>query len=121
MTATATLFARRTGTSTRIPRPLTAVQFPASLVLFNDGSEVMMDGNGDTLVQLDQWTEEVPPNERDQWIREYFRHPSSCNVAWVDGHVSQITKAQAQTKRAEIISRYGTTHAVPLPWYSEPD
>lgn len=119
MTATPTFFGRRG--STRVPRAMTAVQFPSSIILFNDGSEVMMDGNGDTLVQLDQWTDEVPPAEADQWIREYFRHPSSCNVAWADGHVSQITRAAAQAKRQEIINRYGTTQGVPLPWYSEPD
>jgi prepilin-type N-terminal cleavage/methylation domain-containing protein/prepilin-type processing-associated H-X9-DG protein len=118
MTATPTFFTRRG--STRVPRPLSAIQLPSSIILFNDGSEVMMDGNGDTLVQLDQWTEEVPPDESEQWIREYFRHPNSCNVAWTDGHVSAITKAQAQAERDEVIEHYGTTHGVPLPWYSEP-
>jgi prepilin-type N-terminal cleavage/methylation domain-containing protein/prepilin-type processing-associated H-X9-DG protein len=118
-TATATFFARRG--SARVPRPLTAIQFPSSIILFNDGSEVMMDGNGDTLVQLDQWTDEVPPAESEQWVREYFRHPSASNVAWADGHVTQITEAQAKAKRQEIVNRYGTTQGVPLPWYSEPD
>jgi prepilin-type N-terminal cleavage/methylation domain-containing protein/prepilin-type processing-associated H-X9-DG protein len=119
MTATPTFFTRRG--SSRIPRPISAIQFPSSIILFNDGSEVMMDGNGDTLVQLDQWTDEVPPEEAEQWVREYFRHPGASNVAWADGHVNQITKARAEAKRAELINRYGTTAGVPLPWYSEPD
>jgi prepilin-type processing-associated H-X9-DG protein len=87
--------------------------------MFQDGSEVMIDGNGDTLVQLDQW-DNLPSPDNVQWEREYFRHLGGCNVAWADGHVSIVSRSDAAAKRAEVIARYGTTSGVPLPWYSTP-
>jgi prepilin-type N-terminal cleavage/methylation domain-containing protein/prepilin-type processing-associated H-X9-DG protein len=120
-TVTRTFFERRRVGSTdrRLPRTLTSIEFPSSIVMFQDGSEVMMDGNGDTLVQLDQWNT-LPAPDNVQWEREYFRHLGACNVAWTDGHVSTVSRSDAAAKRAELVARYGTTSSVPLPWYSTP-
>ncbi|MCB1246648.1 MAG: type II secretion system protein [Acidimicrobiia bacterium] len=118
MTVTPTFFQRRQ--NRRMPRPLTAVEFPSQITMFHDGSEVMMDGNGDTLVQLDQWNG-LPGEQATQWIREYFRHPGGCAVAWTDGHVDNVTRNEADDKQAKLRDRYGTNRSVPLPWYSTPD
>ncbi|MDX2131439.1 MAG: prepilin-type N-terminal cleavage/methylation domain-containing protein [Planctomycetota bacterium] len=107
--------------SRRVPRPLYNIEFPSKIIMMQDGSEVMMDGNGDTLVQLDQWTAELPAAEAKQWIVEYLRHNDACNVAWTDGHVSTISRAEAQNKKAQLVQKYGTSRSVPLPWYSAPD
>ncbi|MDX2147835.1 MAG: prepilin-type N-terminal cleavage/methylation domain-containing protein [Planctomycetota bacterium] len=117
LTVTKTFFERRNGR--REPRPLYAIEFPSKIIHFQDGSEVVMDGNGDTLIQLDQWNDEPPPDNQ-QWIREYFRHNKSCNVTWTDGHGSIISEGDARAQQAALRTKYGTTRGVPLPWYSTP-
>ena len=120
-TATRTFFERRRIGSTfkRVPRKLTDIQFPSSIIMFQDGSEVMIDGNGDTLVQLDQWDDLAAPDNR-LWSREYFRHGRASSVAWTDGHVSIVSEAEARNKKAEVLRLYNTVSGVPLPWYSTP-
>jgi prepilin-type N-terminal cleavage/methylation domain-containing protein/prepilin-type processing-associated H-X9-DG protein len=105
----------------RVPRRIGTIEFPSQIIKFQDGSEVVMDGNGDTLVQMDQWDDSGNADDRLYWKQEYFRHPGGCEVTWTDGHVSNITEAQAQSKREELRDRYGDIHGVPLPWYSAPD
>ncbi len=104
----------------RVPRRITSVDVPSRIILFHDGSEVMMDGNGDTLIQLDQWTSQLSGDEKQQWIREYFRHPGGSVVTWTDAHVSVVSKAEAEARRQDLIEEYGRARQVPLPWYSTP-
>jgi prepilin-type N-terminal cleavage/methylation domain-containing protein/prepilin-type processing-associated H-X9-DG protein len=120
-TVTRTFFERRRigSSERRMPRKLTDIEFPSSIIMFQDGSEVMIDGNGDTLVQLDQW-DNLPAPDNVQWKREYFRHLDASSVAWADGHVSTVSRSMAASKRAEVLQRWGTTTSVPLPWYSTP-
>lgn len=117
-TATRTFFERRGGE--RKVRKLADVLFPSGIIFFQDGSEVVIDGNGDTLIQLDQWDNNQPASEYAQWSKEYFRHSNACSVAWTDGHVSVVGRALADSKKAEVIARYGRVSGVPLPWYSTP-
>ncbi len=76
--------------------------------------------NGDTLIQLDQWTAQLPGDEKQQWIREYFRHPGGSVVAWADGHVAPISEAKARDARDVMVRQYGSAHGVKLLWYSTP-
>lgn len=119
--AAMTFFARRRVGSQdrRVPRKLTEITFPSSIIMFQDGSEVMLDGNGDTLIQLDQWNSLPAPDNR-QWSKEYFRHGGACSVAWADGHVKVVSENEARGKKAEVVRTYGTVAGVPLPWYSTP-
>ncbi len=114
------VFFERRGGGDRKPRRLTGIMHPADIIMFHDGSEVMMDGNGDTLLQLDQWTGALEGEENQQWIQEYWRHPGGCVVAWTDGHVSIISPAEAKAKQEQIIAEYGDDHYARLPWYSTP-
>jgi prepilin-type N-terminal cleavage/methylation domain-containing protein/prepilin-type processing-associated H-X9-DG protein len=120
-TATRTFFEKRRigSTDKRVPRKLTDILFPSSIIMFQDGSEVMLDGNGDTLIQLDQWDTLAAPDNR-LWSREYFRHTRASSVAWTDGHVSVVSESEARNKKAEVLRMYNTTTGVPLPWYSTP-
>lgn len=62
---------------------------PSELILFQDGAEVTLDGNGDTLNDLDQqiWRDHYG----DAWVeRAYYRHGEGCSVAWADGHVDIV-------------------------------
>jgi prepilin-type N-terminal cleavage/methylation domain-containing protein len=121
LTVTKTFFERRVidGAERRLPRKLSQIEFPSNIIMFQDGSEVVIDGNGDTLVQLDQWDNLRAP-ENTQWSKEYFRHAGACSVAWTDSHVSAVSVAEARNKKAEVLARYRTTVGVPLPWYSSP-
>ncbi|MCX5691193.1 MAG: type II secretion system protein [Planctomycetota bacterium] len=120
-TAAMTFFEKRRigSTDRRMPRKLTDITFPSSIIMFQDGSEVMIDGNGDTLVQLDQW-DTLPAPDNTIWEKEYFRHGDVSSVAWADGHVSRISRSDALNKKIEVQRLYGTTTGVPLPWYSTP-
>ena len=116
-TVTRTFFERRN--NRREPRRLTRIEFPSEIIMYQDGSEVVMDGNGDTLIQLDQWNNLPAPDNKD-WIAEYFRHGSSCQVTWADGHGSAISEAAARDMRNRLVALRGTTRNVPQPWYSTP-
>jgi prepilin-type N-terminal cleavage/methylation domain-containing protein/prepilin-type processing-associated H-X9-DG protein len=99
----------------RVPTQISRIQFPAELIMAHDGAEVMMDGNGDTLLQLDQWNDVDDPG----WREEYFRHPGGSQVLWLDGHVEPISRNRAQTE----LERYkkktrGGQYRPPLTWYS---
>jgi prepilin-type N-terminal cleavage/methylation domain-containing protein/prepilin-type processing-associated H-X9-DG protein len=120
-TATRTFFEKRRigNTDKRVPRKLADILFPSSIIMFQDGSEVMLDGNGDTLIQLDQW-DTLPAPDNQLWSREYFRHTRASSVAWTDGHVSVVSESEARNKKAEVLRMYNTTTGVPLPWYSTP-
>ena len=106
----------------RIPRRFSQIQYLSQIAMFHDGTEVVMDGNGDTLVQLDQWTYDaqvIAERAQELWSDQYFRHNNSCNIAWADSHVSNVSKSFAATKKAELIAAGGYTVAG-LPWYSVP-
>ncbi len=78
------------------PKRITTITQPAKTIVFKDGYEQMIDGNGDTLNDLYQHGEEKD--------REYFRHGHSCNTCWLDGHVSDIPKENLPDTR---------------PWYTD--
>ncbi|MBK7403833.1 MAG: prepilin-type N-terminal cleavage/methylation domain-containing protein [Phycisphaerales bacterium] len=105
----------------RAPRRLGTIEFPSQILMFQDGSEVVIDGNGDTLVQMFQWDSDGTEDDHKYWKGEYFRHPGGCGVMWTDGHFGTISQGEAEAKKQELIDRFGTTRSVPLPWYSVPD
>ncbi|MCC7389093.1 MAG: type II secretion system protein [Phycisphaerales bacterium] len=117
-TVTRMFFGRTNGQ--RAPRRLGTIEFPAQIIMFQDGSEVVMDGNGDTLVQMYQWNNSNTDQDKTMWAGEYFRHTDSCSVTWTDGHVSVVTKGEAEAEQQALKDRYGTTQSVPLTWYSTP-
>ena len=102
---------------TRVPALLDRIRFPADMIMFHDGPEVMMDGNGDTLTQLSQWEDEE--GDTASWIREYFRHPGGSVVTWVDGHTDTMSKAKAEAEKKRMEETYGSVTGVELRWYSE--
>lgn len=55
------------------------------MIMFSDGSEVVGDGDGDTLAGLFQhhWVEAFG----DRWAQEYYRHSDQSQTALVDGSV----------------------------------
>lgn len=114
---TRTFFEKRDGE--RVPRRVTGIEYPAEIIMYHDGSEVVMDGNGDTLVQLDQWNTLPAPDNKD-WFKEYFRH-TTCQVTWTDGHGSSISQADARAVREQLIRLRGSARNVPQPWYSTPN
>ncbi len=113
---------QKSASGKRVPGRITDIKYAAQMILAQDGSEVMLDGNGDTLVQFDQWNNdsEMTADERKDWVREYFRHPGGCEVVWVDGHVSNVPRTLAQERRKELYRTYNTDRGVPLPWYTAP-
>ncbi|MFA6044945.1 MAG: prepilin-type N-terminal cleavage/methylation domain-containing protein [Phycisphaerales bacterium] len=84
-----------------IPNRFTDVLQPSGTILFQDAFEQMLDGNGDTLNDLNQYDNiqsQLPPGEADKpiyyyWKREYFRHNGGCNTCWGDGHVKGVGRA----------------------------
>jgi prepilin-type N-terminal cleavage/methylation domain-containing protein/prepilin-type processing-associated H-X9-DG protein len=87
------------------PTRVSDIHSPASMIIFQDAFEHMLDANGDTLNDLSQYNPDVrdgDPRFKD-WNREYFRHNTGCNTTWGDGHVRSIGKAEQNTS---------------LPWYT---
>ena len=78
----------KAGTDYNNPRPkrVTQVNQPSKLIVFKDGYEQMIDGNGDTLNDLFQ--------HNDEKNAEYFRHGHSCNACFADGSVRDIPKQE---------------------------
>lgn len=129
--STPTFFSRKRigGTTYWSPTRISSIRFPSEIIMAQDGAEVMMDGNGDTVIQLDlaradkgtsrdQWNN----NEDPGWRSEFFRHPGGCTTVWVDGHVSMITP-NLVAKEAErwygALTRGGQfEEQTPLPWYT---
>ncbi|MFI4917538.1 MAG: prepilin-type N-terminal cleavage/methylation domain-containing protein [Phycisphaerales bacterium JB060] len=73
---------KRGNYNTARPKRITQVQHPSKLIVFQDGYEQMLDGNGDTLNDLYQHGATKD--------KEYFRHGGGCNTCWLDGHVADI-------------------------------
>ena len=89
-------FWKRGGYNNARPKRITEITQPAKIIVFKDGYEQMIDGNGDTLNDLYQHG-----NEKD---REYFRHGHSCNACFLDGSVRDIAKEEMSKT---------------LPWYTD--
>lgn len=67
------------------PRRLTEMEFLSDMIMFQDGSETMIDNNGDRLGDLTQWISFEP-----QWIDAYYRHSGRvCIIARGDGSIGQ--------------------------------
>jgi prepilin-type N-terminal cleavage/methylation domain-containing protein/prepilin-type processing-associated H-X9-DG protein len=100
-----TWFRRVSGTGQSKVNQISKIQFPDKLIIFQDGFEHMLDANGDTLNDLSQYDAPSEGGQVDfvQWEREYFRHGTSCNTTWGDGHVRQVNRPEYNTS---------------LPWYS---
>ncbi len=81
--------------------PVSQIQFPDKLIMFQDGFEHMIDANGDTLNDLTQYDQSGVAYA--DWEREYFRHNAGCNTTWGDGHIKQISGPEWNTS---------------LPWYT---
>jgi prepilin-type N-terminal cleavage/methylation domain-containing protein/prepilin-type processing-associated H-X9-DG protein len=87
---------KRGNYNTARPKRITEVQQPSKLIVFQDGYEQMLDGNGDTLNDLYQ--------HGDVKDREYVRHGGSCNTCWLDGSVRGIQTDEMDGSR---------------PWYTD--
>jgi prepilin-type N-terminal cleavage/methylation domain-containing protein len=98
----------------RKPLKIGGIRFPSEIIMFQDGAEVMLDGNGDTSVNLVQWNDQNDPNWRD----EYFRHPGGTVAAWTDGSVRTISRQRAQEEQDELQRTYGRVTQIRLPFYS---
>jgi len=80
------------------PKRVTEVNQPSKLIVFKDGYEQMIDGNGDTLNDLYQ--------HGDVKDREYFRHGHSCNACFADGSVRDIPKEDMPDTLALYTDRF---------------
>ena len=87
------------------PTKLSDIFQPSGLIMFQDGFECMLDGNGDTLNDLSQYNPDVNAGDPrfTNWQREYFRHNTGCTTIWGDGHVKAIGKPSMSDS---------------LPWYT---
>ena len=63
---------------------------PATTILFQDAWESMLDGVGDTPLELSQWA--AWPDR----LNEYYRHNDRGNIMWADGHASQARRGKTQ-------------------------
>jgi prepilin-type N-terminal cleavage/methylation domain-containing protein/prepilin-type processing-associated H-X9-DG protein len=63
------------------------IKNPAETVFCQDTFEHRYDNNGDMPFDgMTQWASDA------KVVWEYFRHNDTCNVPWVDGHVSSIVR-----------------------------
>jgi len=87
------------------PTRMTDIAQPFALIMFQDAFEHMIDSNGDTLNNLDQYNPNDDRNEPEfkNWKKEYFRHNTGCNTMWGDGHARSIGKVDMNDS---------------LPWYT---
>ncbi len=85
--------------NTNKPRPMWAARNPSEMIFAHESPEPLMDGNGDTLDELDQedWEDRYPDFD---WVGEYFRHGGGANVAWLDGHVSVVDEKLGTVNKA---------------------
>lgn len=90
----------------------------SEMIVAHDAPEQLLDGNGDWLTDWEwdgsKWFRRVGMNMF-QWrsksfswyigigVQEYYRHSHSCNVLWMDGHVTSIRESLGAD--------------VPLSWY----
>ena len=95
---------KRGGFNNARPKRITEIQQPSKLIVFQDGWEQMIDGNGDTLNDLRQHDGRIQDGREVDWKREYFRHGGGCNTCWADGSVRSIAKAVQDDT---------------LPWYTD--
>lgn len=102
----------------RQPAPTDRINRPSDFISFQDGAEVMMDGNGDLPFDLRQWDNhpidgvELEPGLR-VWEREYFRHPGGSVTTWHDGSVRPISRAEAERIRGDYAEEYRGSRDVP--------
>ena len=88
---------KRGGYNDARPKRITQVNQPSNLIVFKDGYEQMIDGNGDTLDNLYQHGATKD--------KEYFRHGHSCNVCFLDGSVRDIPKQDMEDTRSMYTDR----------------
>ncbi len=112
-TGSPTYFQVKADVNERVPNQISRIRFPGEIIMMHDGAEVMMDGNGDTLLQRNQWGDEG------KWENEFYRHPKGCMAAWSDGHVEAISKLRSQEEERRVrATNGGEIMGVPLSWYS---
>jgi len=105
----------------RRPRRTALINWPSAIIAFHDGSEPVMDGNGDTLWQV--LDEDSNQHEDDElWVPEYFRHPAGSVTAFADGHVSTIGENRARSTGRALAEEFGASDLrdVPQPGYNDP-
>jgi prepilin-type processing-associated H-X9-DG protein len=78
------------------PNKISFITQPSALILCQDAFEHMLDANGDTLNDLDQYNPDIAAGDPRflDWTKEYFRHNGGCNTVWGDGHVRSIGKVE---------------------------
>lgn len=84
---------------------------PGEVIMFHDALEQKMEVRSDSFtvsdgatVNLTQWRYGGTMGDFPDAVQEYYRHSRSSNVAWLDGHVSDI--------------RESTGEDVPRRWYT---
>lgn len=74
-------------------RPLSQIQRPNDIIVFQDAFEHAMDNNGDTLNNLTQYDSDYGGLE-DIWEDAYFRHNDKCHAMFADGHIEEYDRAK---------------------------
>ncbi len=85
--------------NSRVPQRLSKVA--GRVVLFQDHSDVRMEGDGDTLADLSQPAWNL--DHKDRWIKEVFRHRGSANLVFTDGSVSRENGQLAGDRRNYVL------------------
>ena len=66
---------------------------PAETIVAHDSWETRMDDNGDMLCPASGQSRNLTQHTAESARLEYWRHNSSCNVLWLDGHVKTLTRS----------------------------
>jgi len=88
-------------------RKMTEFRMPGQTIVLHDGSESVMDDNGDmyrvhpkhdkdgqNLYQIRQ--SEITADHCKGIFREFWRHRGSSNILWLDGHVSNLKETTGE-------------------------
>lgn len=74
-------------------RPISRLQRPNDIIVFQDAFEHAMDNNGDTLNNLTQYDSNYGGLE-DYWEDAYFRHNDKCHAMFADGHIEEYDRVK---------------------------
>ncbi|MDX2146404.1 MAG: prepilin-type N-terminal cleavage/methylation domain-containing protein [Planctomycetota bacterium] len=84
-----------------VPTRLSDIYQPSLMIAFQDAFEHMLDANGDTINDLDQYNSLEGSDPRFVgWRRETFRHAGAGNTMWGDGHVKNISQGASNSNAA---------------------
>lgn len=99
-------------------RNTTKIRDTSAFIVAHDAFEHLLEGNGDFLTNIRITNPDVPSYTADSInitqyryeprapiaVQEYYRHNKSCNVLWLDGHVSGVAQSDGKN--------------IPIEWYT---